>query len=202
MKRTLAFLSASLLVLSVSARADTIIVHHNTATRLSESNVRTFREDIEDIATGKQSMTPEEMAAYFRDHVSDSASFSNAMHVELPSQPAKDTTQTLNKDQYIQSVVGSVGTTKDYVGSIDIKSIDISGDGKTAKLQTVTKEHGKLSAPGPDGQTSTVPVASEISCDEVLALSSTGNIQMQSAICQSSMKLDPWNGQPLTAPAQ
>jgi hypothetical protein len=208
MKRTPALtlvllLGASLLALPVlSARGDTVIVHHNAATRLSESNVRAFREDIEDIATGKRSMTPDEMAAYFQDHVSDTASFSNAMHMELPGQPAKDTLQTLNKDQYIQSVVGSVGTTNDYVGTVDIKSVDISSDGKTAMLQTVTKEHGKLSAPGPDGQMSTIPVASEIGCDETLVLSSGGSIQMQSATCRSSMKVDPWNGQPLTAPAQ
>jgi hypothetical protein len=209
MTRRLTLLSASLLLLSASfasappAMADTIIVHHNTATRLSESNVRNFREDVEAIATGKQSMSPDEMTAYFQDHVNDNAVFSNSLHVELPGQPAKDSAQTLNKTQYIQSVVGSVGTTKDYVGTIDIKSIDIASDGKTATLKTTTKEHGKLTPPSTDGQTPPlIPVASEITCNETLSLSSTGNIQMQNAVCQSSMKVDPWNGQPLTAPVQ
>jgi hypothetical protein len=206
MNRTLILLSAAVLALLVpgTARAlDTVIVHHNAVTRLSESNIRDFREDVEDIANGQKNMSADETAAYFQDHVNDNAVFNNAMHVELPGQPARDEKQTLNKTQYIQSVVGSLGMTKDYAGTIDIQSVDIAHDGKSATLKTTTREHGKLATNGPDGKPQPlIPVASTITCQETLTLSSTGNIQMQNAVCQSSMKVDPWNGQPLTAPAQ
>ncbi len=194
-----AFITAVFL-LSSPARAD-LIVHNDFAASLNQNNIRAFLEQAEQMANGQGDMTLEDMTAWFDNHLAEDGRFATTLHYEMPGRPAKDTSISLNKPQYIEGIVGGRDTMQNYSSTLDIQAVDISANGKRATLKTVTHERGKLSIPNEQaGGADLVPVQGQSACDQVLIISESNYIQMQKAECKTSMKIDPWDGQPLEQP--
>jgi hypothetical protein len=200
-KGTLLFLTATLL--SMPARAQ-VTVRTGYVGSLNEGNIRSFLEDVEQIANGERpGMSADKMTAYFNDHVADDGQFSAVIHYKVPGQPTKDASKTVTKADYINGVVASQQSVQDYTSAIDIQSVDIARDGRSAQLKTDTREHFKITLPAQaSAQPQQVPVDGDSICAETLALSASNAIQMQSAQCETTITLQNFPGKlPGDAPA-
>ena len=112
--------------------------------------------------------------------------FKSAIKYNVPGFPSQENSMSLDKDQFIDSVLSGQQALQDYESSIDIQSIKISRDKTKATVQTRSTENGVMPIPSESGSAEMIPVRGDSSCDQILMLEKK-IIQMYSANCTTEI---------------
>lgn len=160
----------------------------DTVSSLTEDNVRTFIERTTEITGRKDSsMTTEEVLQYLQDHLDDDGRFKSILTYKVPDYPTQKNDMSLNKDQFIQSIVDGEKTLSSYDSTVKIKRVKISSDAKAATVETSSHETGVMSLQGEEGGTEQIPIAGDSDCTQILKLSAEGVIRMFNADCKTEI---------------
>lgn len=174
-------------------------------TKLDEENVKAFIADVQRmVMTGTQTMTADDVANWFNNHIADKARFESNMKYEMPGYPAQENAMSLGKKEYINGVLSARSTMSGYEQNVEIVEIKISGGGRNAKVRTKITESGQM--PWPDDKLTPddkppdmvpMPVKGIADCEQTIGISINNFIQMQKAQCATIMSFDPFDKEEL-----
>lgn len=174
--------------------------------RLDRRNVTAFINDVQRVVKeDSKTMTAQDIADYFNNHIADTARFDSTMKYEMPGYPAQESTMSIGKEEYINGVIGGAGLVQSYDHKVEIKDVQISNGGRTAKVKTVINERGEMPWPGeigPDGRAAqmvAMPVRGQSLCEQTIGISLSSFIQMQKAECYTALSFDPFENTELGA---
>ena len=171
-----------------SARQALALDKGNSIKALTDANISEFIEDTS-ILTSNQNIdrNDSEVTAYLDRHIDKKARFRTSITYNMPGLPGTEKVLTLKKQDYIEQVNKGADSVDHYHSDIEIESVKISKNKKTASVNTVTTESGIMKLPAEDGSMEEVPIEGESRCFQVLKLSKKGYIQMHSANCVTIM---------------
>lgn len=160
--------------------------------KLTEENVTAFINKTTEItAGGVTDMSPEEIAAYLEGHIEKKARFKSTMKYNIPGYPPQETSMSLEKKDFIESVKKGAEEISDYDSEIQIESIKISSKGDKATVGTTSIEHGMMPMSLDGVSTQMIPVDGSSSCTQILTLEK-GVIQMFGANCVTVINFTPY----------
>lgn len=157
--------------------------------KLKDRDVRKFIEEMASMTSAGSPKSLPEIQTYLIDHVHDYAKFKSTITYNVPGHPPQETVMDLTKDQFIQSVEAGADAISGYESNIKIKSVQISGSGKSATVLTSSIESGYMAVPGENGGTERVPIEGKSDCTQVLVIGSADAIQVYSADCATSIDI-------------
>lgn len=160
-------------------------------TKLTDQNITDFILKTTEITTGRNAeLSTEQITDYLDQHVEKGARFKSTMKYNIPGYPAQETSMSLDKTDFIESVKKGAENVADYANEIKIESIKISTKGDKATVGTTSTESGMMPM-SVDGVTSQmVPVDGSSSCTQILTLEK-GVIQMYGAQCVTIINFTP-----------
>jgi hypothetical protein len=175
-------------------------------TRLDRENVTAFINDVQRVVkTGSATMSAQDMADYFNNHIAEKAVFASTMKYEMPGYPAQESALQIGKVEYINGVLGGTGLMKSYEHAVEIKDVEIGNGGRSAKVKTVISEKGEMPWPR-DGKPAAegaapdlvpMPVSGTSTCEQTIIISLNNFVQMQRADCYTVLSFDPFESQEL-----
>ena len=147
--------------------------------RLDQQAVRAFVNELERRANDPD---PGAIGPWFGAHLADAGRFSTAMHYTLPGQAAKDSVLAMDKTHYISALTAGAGTMRDYTGNVQVLSVMIAADGRSADVRTLTHETGTLVTNAAAGHAMGMRGQSE--CVETVILAGNA-LQLKNADCNT-----------------
>lgn len=170
-------------------------------TRLTEQNLLSFLQEVQDIATGKRvEMADDEVIDYMNNHIADKAEFKSIVRYEVPGFPNKDIEMKIGKPEYINTIVKGRYTLQDYNTAVTLDDLKIENNGKRATFTSITDEQGLMPFPkdknNPD-DIEILPIKGTTKCAQVMIVSFNNFIQMATANCRTIISFDPFAGKPL-----
>lgn len=174
-------------------------------TSLDEETVKQFIADVQRmVMTGTQTMTADDVAIWFNNHIATKARFESTMKYEMPGYPAQDSTMSIGKEEYINGILSARATMSEYRQDVQIQDIKITSGGRSAKVRTKITESGNMPWPKdeamPDGrppEMTPMPVTGATECEQTIGISINNFIQMQKAACRTVMSFDPFKQEEL-----
>ncbi|MCB1651977.1 MAG: hypothetical protein KDI46_07995 [Alphaproteobacteria bacterium] len=155
---------------------------------LNEDNVTDFITETTHITQGAGArMQPHNVEPYLEKHLSDNAHFASTITYHIPDMEPQNMSLDLGKSDFIKSVKEGVEGVLGYENHVEVKDIKINFWATQAVVKTHTLETGFMSIPTPDGGMSQdMPMKGDSECAQVLVLKK-GVIQVQSAVCKTSV---------------
>ncbi len=158
-----------------------------TVSSLTDENVRAFIERTTDITSGRVLyMTDEEIEDYLDHHLDKKGFFRSTIKFNVPGFPSQENTLSLDKKQFIDSVMSGQQALQDYETTIEVRDVQISSSGNRATVKTVGIESGVMPVPTETGTQEYIPVDGQSTCDQILKLKKKV-IQMYSANCTTEI---------------
>lgn len=155
---------------------------------LTKKNVKAFIEDTTDITTtNTQALSPEKIQAYLDTHLDKKARFKSVMKYNMPGMPPQEAALSLDKEEFMKSVVQGAETVDDYDTLVEIKNIKIASDGKKAFVKTQNTEYATMPVPTETGDVENVPMEGVSECTQILLLK-RGVIKMYDANCVTNIE--------------
>ncbi len=161
---------------------------HNV-TRLNNTNVEAFVQDVTNRANDIGSYEPEDLSSFFERHLHSNAFFKSSMSYLIPGYPSQKNSVSFNKEKYIETLLTTDSTVDDFEAEVTVSNIQISKDKKKATLETVTTENAVMKVPQ-NGSVEYVPMTGVSKCRQILMLSNRNDIQIYSANCETQMSFD------------
>ncbi len=157
--------------------------------QLTEENVRAFIMKTAEITSGQNaSMPDQEIIDYLNAHMDKGARFKSTMEYIIPGQPVEKTSMSLSKKDFIESIATAKHAVSGYETTVEIRSIQITGDGTKAAVKTISQDHGSMNIEVEGGSFESLPVQGSSSCNQIITLSDEGIIQMYSAQCSTKLE--------------
>lgn len=167
-------------------------------TRMTDDNVALFLEEVREVSLGKRDdMMLEDIEAYLGRHLAPKGSFRSKTRFEIPGYPVQETEMKLGRDEYIENVLQGQNLIRDYETAVEIKSIKIGNGGKSAEVETVSTDRGKMPWPDSQGEEKLVSIEGKSTCAQRLIVSFNNYIQMADAACETVIKFLPFGDKPL-----
>ncbi len=154
--------------------------------KLDEGNVREFVLMTTKMTSQAQDFHKSDVQEYLNDHLHKKGFFKSEIKYTIPGFPSQSNTLSLNKEQFIDSILSGQQALQDYEAQTEVIDISISRDGKKATLSTTSIERGLMPVPSEDGQAEHSPVEGSSECGQILMLED-GLIQMYSATCKTDI---------------
>lgn len=159
--------------------------------RLSEKAVREFIEETAQVIQRQGRYAAEErVKAYLDRHLHGKSLFQSKMKYVIPGFPSQTNMMSLDKAQFIESVVGKNVAVDSYKADVRILSVNLSADKSKASVVTENNENGMMNVNGGESGKTAVPVNGHSKCDQVLVLQD-GIIRMYSAVCKTTVQFEP-----------
>lgn len=178
-------LSTSLLctVLTICLAQSALAAHETD--RLSKMAIRDFLEDMSEKSAiqGNQAET----LKFLNRHLHENARMISTITYSMPGHPPQQSQMKLDKDQFLESVRAGAQTMQDYESEIDIKTIQVSKDGRKATVETIGTESGYMNIPGKNGETQQVPIEGLSNCLQIIMIDKRDIIQLYNARCETSI---------------
>ena len=175
-----AFLLAAIIMPSSAYAGDKI-------SSLNEKNVRAFILDTADMTSSRDEFLPaEKIKAYLKRHLDDDAYFVTSITFKLPDVDPQETMMRFDKAQFMETVEKGAQNIKGYQSETSVDDIKLSWWGKTAVVNTQSKEYGFMPVPSPGGGAhgEDVPMESTSTCAQTLGLEK-GVIKIKNSVCQT-----------------
>lgn len=153
-----------------------------SVTRLTATAISDFIEEMQNAAAGSSGLDPEQTLEYFQLHLADDGIFRSRTTYNLPGFPARDSQMAYDKDGFIANIANGQGLMQDYSTSVTILDIQMNGP-HAATIQTNIKETGKMPWPDGNGGETRLPIEGFSDCEQKLAISNEGYIQLAGANC-------------------
>ena len=155
---------------------------------LTKQNVKEFIEDTTDITTtNTQALSPEKIQQYLDIHLDKKARFKSVMKYNMPGMPPQEANLSLDKDEFMKSVVQGAGAVDGYETLVEITDIKISSDGEKAFVKTQNTEYATMPVPTETGGVENVPMEGFSECMQILLLKK-GVIKMYNADCVTNIE--------------
>ncbi len=158
------------------------VSHAGKKGQLDESSIREFVEQTTEITSKNTSMSPDQVRAYLELHLHKKGFFKSEIRYNIPGYPSQTNTLSLDKPQFIDSILSGQQALEDYEIKLNIEEINISRDGGKATLRTSSIERGMMPVPREDGKSESIPVEGSSTCSQIIMLEN-GEQQMYSANC-------------------
>jgi hypothetical protein len=160
--------------------------------KLNERVVEKFIQKTADITKGKSGeiMDPAVIEKYLNDHLHEDARFKTTMTYNIPGYPSQESSLSLNKEDFINSVKEGAGTVQSYDNDIKINSITISNDEKAATVSTTSSETGTIQIGDGTGGAQDVPMIGVSNCTQILKLNKKRVLQMYNAVCKTEIQFE------------
>lgn len=179
--RRILIISLMIISFSIPARAQDMLEE------LTKDDVEAFIIKTSAAASGEMQGSPSETIDYLRLHIRDDATFKSKMSYSMPGQEEEDNEMTLTKDDFIQGLETGAQKLKSYSSAIKIKKVKISDKGRKALAITETRD--VVTMPVEEGDVmQDVPLEGVSTCEQTLALSDLGIIQMTGANCVTKIE--------------
>ncbi|NCC21157.1 MAG: hypothetical protein EOM26_01695 [Alphaproteobacteria bacterium] len=156
--------------------------------RLTDDIVRRFIIETTDVTSRKDAyMSDDEVKNYLDRHLHKKGFFKSAIRYVIPGFPSQENTMSLDKKQFIESVMSGQQALEDYRTDVSIEEIRISSDGEKATVVTRAAEEGLMPVPSESGgDPEKIPVEGNSTCNQILMLEDRV-IQMYSANCTTQI---------------
>ena len=155
---------------------------------LTEQNVIDFIKKTSKIADGhSKEMNAEQARNYLQKHVQEAARFKSTVEFHIGGYPSQETTMSMDKKQFMEAAAESAGKVSDYHAEIEILNVKIAANGKSAVVETKSKEEVIIPIPTEGGETQEMPIEGDSICSQTIMLSKQGVIQMFSAQCTTDI---------------
>lgn len=154
---------------------------------LTEDNVSQFVEEATELTSGNSDKSIDKIVAFLDKHLHKKARFKSTMAYVLPGFPPQNSALALDKQDYIDSIKDSHNALEDHHSEVNIKSIEIIGNGKQALVMTEALETGTMVVPVPDEGDQRIPVEGFTECNQIIHLTK-GVIQMYNAVCDTQIE--------------
>ena len=127
---------------------------------LTESNVKNFITKTTKLAAGhSDGLSSEKIIKYLEKHLHKNARFKTTMRYAIPGFDAQENEMSFDKSEFIDNVRNSAGTVEDYENDIDIITIKISKDKRSATVETRSNEAATLPVNDEDTGLTQIPMA-------------------------------------------
>ncbi len=158
-------------------------------TALTQDNVTEFIKQTTKVADGHASeMNAQQARSYLEKHVQNDARFKSKVEFHIAGYPTQETTMSMDKKQFMQAAAESAGKVKDYHSEIQVLSVKVAANGKSAVAETKSKEEVIISVPTEDNTgMQEMPVEGDSICTQTIMLNKQGVIQMYSAQCTTDI---------------
>ncbi len=155
--------------------------------KLSESDIKSFIVETTKITSGQAIYrSNDEIRNYLDRHLHKKGFFKSKIRYIVPGFPSQENTLSLDKEQFIESILSGQQALENYYSEVDVKKVRISKDKTKATVVTKSKESGVMPVPGEGGKAEKIPVEGKSTCDQILKLED-GVIQMYSATCETDI---------------
>lgn len=190
------FMTAILMILSTPPQAAASV--EDFVTRLTQENIRSFLEEAKAVSTARSlERTPEDISAWLNRHLAPKGSFRSMTKFALPGFPVREVEMKLDKQQFIESVLGGQSLFENYQTSVEIKEMKIASSGRSVTLKTRSTEKGELPWTDGAGKSELIPVEGFSDCTQKIVISPANYIQMADADCRTEISFAPFAGKPL-----
>ncbi len=173
-----AFSSLSLLTAS-PASADKI-------SKLDDCLVEEFITRTTEITSRQSGLSPEKIREYLEKHLHKKGFFKSEIQYNIPGFPSQINTLSLDKPQFIDSILSVQDALEDYEVDIKVNKISISRDKEKATLSTTGTERGLMPIPSENSGIEGIPVEGVSNCSQILMIEED-TIQMYSAKCSTEI---------------
>lgn len=155
---------------------------------LTKQNVKEFIEDTTDITTtNTQALSPEKIQQYLETHLDKKARFKSVMKYNIPGMPPQEAALSLDKEEFMKSVVQGAEAVDGYETLVEITDIKISSDGEKAFVKTQNTEYATMPVATETGSVENVPMEGVSECTQILLLKK-GVIMMYNANCVTNIE--------------
>ena len=162
--------------------------------KLTERAVEKFIRKTTNITKGRSGeLDPAAIEKYLKNHLHKDAHFKTTMTYNIPGFPSQESSISLNKEDFINSVQEGAGSVQSYDNEIQIDSIKISNDQRVATIKTTSSETGTIQIGDGTGGAQDIPMIGISKCTQILKLSKKRVIQMHNAICKTEIQFDQAN---------
>lgn len=159
--------------------------------KLTRNNIKEFIKETTALTSGqKKDVSNDEIAFYLENHLDPDARFKSVVTFAMPGFPAQERELSVNKEEFIEQTLSGEKALGDYKNKIRVGSIKIAKNGRRASVKTTGIETGTMAIPNAEGGSEDVPVEGVSSCDQILKLSDSGNIQMYNANCKTTIEFE------------
>lgn len=153
--------------------------------RLTDEIIRNFIQETTDItASQDHGFDSEYIREYLERHLHKQSRFKSTVKYSIPGHDAQKNSLSLNKEDYIDSVLKAPKTLGEYDQEVEILNIRIAKDGGNATVTTKSKESGSLNVSA-DQQ---VPMEGISTCNQIIVMDKSNVIQMYSAQCTTEVE--------------
>lgn len=153
--------------------------------RLTDEMIRNFIQETTDITASQDNVFD---SGYIRDylerHLHKHSRFKSTVQYSIPGHDAQKNSLSLNKKDYIDSVLKASKTMGVYDHEIEIIDIRIAKDGGNATVTTKNIESGSLNVSA-DQQ---VPMEGVSTCNQIIIINKSNIIQLYSAQCTTKVE--------------
>jgi hypothetical protein len=169
------FVMALALLLPQFAYADNV---------LTKGSIKSFITESSKMTSMSNKMAPQEdIDAFLKKHLHKKSRFKSTMKYTIPGFPPQKNSMSLDKDEYIESIMQAPKAVTDYNNTIKIENILISDDGTKATVRTKSKETGTMKV----SETQEIPIEGVSKCNQILVLEKN-TIKMFSAQCVTDVE--------------
>lgn len=163
-----------------------------TLEKLTKKDVEQFILRTTAVSSGTlSSMDSTQVLDYMRLHIRDDAQFKSAMSYSMPGQEEQDNELTLTKEDFIAGLEAGTQKLKSFNTDIKIKKIKLSGDKRSAKAITETRD--EVTMPVEEGDImENIPLEGISTCEQSLELNEIGILQMTGANCKTKIEFQPY----------
>lgn len=148
--------------------------------KLTEDNIKAFLKESTDLTHPNSPLSEADVTAYLGKHLNDDGAYVSSVLYEIPGQPATPKNFTLNKQQFIDNVLMGRKQMKNYDSDVKLYAHDITDDGQSASIETISNEHGDM----PINPEETMPFEGTTVCKQNLSMTD-GIIKLDRADCEA-----------------
>lgn len=182
----MAFQTFLLLIVSVSIMATS---KEKTQKELTRATVENFIHELSDITGGRnKDIDAYGVTEYLMTHLSQDGEYKTLMSINedrLRNIPEEEI--VMDKLEYISNVLQGLKSIEQHKAEIQIEHVDITPDGKEARVYLTNYEEGNMPVPNEDGSYDIFPMAGTSYCEQVLTLTAKKTIQLSSESCTTDI---------------
>ena len=111
---------------------------------LTKDSIQSFLNETTSLTHADSGKSDDDVRSFLAFHLSEDGRYESSILYEIPGYPPTPKIIKLNKTEFIDNVVSGRAQMKNYDSSVTLHAHTISADGKSADIETITKESGQM----------------------------------------------------------
>lgn len=159
------------------------------AQTMTEDTIKTFLDETQAITEQDNGKSDEEIRAFLEEHLNEKGIFRSTVTYRAPDTEPGTQKMTMTREQYIGNVLQGRLALTEYSSTTALQNVELRDGGKSAKIQTQTREKGSMpmpEAPQP------VPFIGVSDCTQFLEFNESQTIRIFSIECVTTTEFMPF----------